>query len=209
MKKILISIHILLFYFAAFGQDNLPLKREIIGTFHSNNKIINGFSFGFLSSMADHRNVKTNGLRLELPGLGIISFMGNGFPNEEAPFDLKGHQYSEVVNGLNISSGSWCDCNYNGLTIAAVGQYGKLGNGCSIAGGWNFIDKQIGLQIASIANTSFYFSGVQISAFNKIHSGSGLQIGIINQSKSFKGIQIGLWNVNQKRKLPFINWNFN
>lgn len=36
----------------------------------------------------------------------------------------------------------------------------------------------------------------------------GLQIGIRNKSDNMKGIQIGLWNVNGKRKLPIINWNF-
>jgi hypothetical protein len=36
----------------------------------------------------------------------------------------------------------------------------------------------------------------------------GVQIGLINKSKKLKGLQIGLWNVNQKRKLPLINWNF-
>jgi hypothetical protein len=37
---------------------------------------------------------------------------------------------------------------------------------------------------------------------------SGLQIGIVNKSKNLRGIQIGIWNVNQKRKLPLLNWNF-
>ncbi len=158
--------------------------------------------------MADDRNVKTNGLRLEVPGIGIISFMGNGFPNATEPFDLTNFKYSEIINGLNISTGSWCDCSYNGLTFAAVGQYGKMSNGFSLAGGWNIIDKQNGVQIALIANNSYHMKGVQISGFNFINTGSGLQIGILNRSKNFKGIQLGLWNVNQKRKLPIINWNF-
>ncbi|WP_338393792.1 LA_2272 family surface repeat-containing protein [Fulvitalea axinellae] len=158
--------------------------------------------------MADHRNVKTNGLRLEIPGIGFLSFMGNGFPNATSPFELNNYSYSEVMNGLNISTGSWCDCNYNGLTIGIVGQYGKLGNGFSLAGGWNIIDKQNGLQLATIANSSYYMNGVQISAFNFAHDGIGVQIGILNNSKKFKGLQLGLWNVNQKRKLPLINWNF-
>ena len=36
----------------------------------------------------------------------------------------------------------------------------------------------------------------------------GLQIGVVNKSKNLRGIQIGIWNVNQKRRLPLINWNF-
>ena len=209
MKKILINlIFLTTISIATYGQDTIVLKKAILGTFHTENKIFNGLSFGFASTMADDRNVKTNGLRLEIPGIGFLSFMGNGFPNAKEPFDLTNHRFSEVINGLNISTGSWCDCNYNGLTIAAVGQYGKLGQGFSLAGGWNIIDKQNGLQIALIANSSYYMNGVQISAFNYINTGNGLQIGIFNKSENFKGIQIGLWNVNQKRKLPLINWNF-
>jgi hypothetical protein len=36
----------------------------------------------------------------------------------------------------------------------------------------------------------------------------GLQIGLYNTSENLFGLQIGIWIVNQKRKLPFINWNF-
>jgi len=198
----------LAFCINSYSQDTISLNKRIIGTFHTSNVEYNGLSFGFVSTMEDNRNVKTNGLRLEVPGIGIVSFMGNGLPNATEPFDLTNYKYSEIINGLNISTGSWCDCNYNGLTFAAVGQYGKLGNGFSLAGGWNIIDKQGGVQIAIIANSSYYMKGVQISGFNYINSGSGLQIGLLNRSKNFKGIQIGLWNVNQKRKLPILNWNF-
>lgn len=190
------------------SQDSISVKKRAVGTFHTSNVVYNGLSFGFASTMADRRNVKTNGLRLEIPGVGIVSFMGNGFPNATEPFDLTDFKYSEVINGVNLSTGSWCDCNYNGWTIAAVGQYGKLGNGLSLAGGWNMIDKQNGVQLSIITNSSYYMSGVQISAFNFIHTGKGLQIGVLNRSKNFKGIQLGLWNVNQKRSLPIINWNF-
>ena len=210
MKKILFTFLTFIFPLNSYiySQDSLIVKKRIIGTFHTSNTEYNGLSFGLASTMADKRNVITNGLHLEVPGIGIGSFMGNGFPNAKEPFDLKNFKYSEVINGLNISTGSWCECNYNGLTFAAVGQYGKLSNGFALAGGWNIIDKQQGLQIAIIANSSYYMNGVQVSAFNYINTGSGLQIGLFNESKNFKGVQLGLWNVNQKRKFPLINWNF-
>jgi hypothetical protein len=44
--------------------------------------------------------------------------------------------------------------------------------------------------------------------FNKTKKGNGVQIGLVNMAKEMRGVQIGLWNVNQKRKLPLINWNF-
>ncbi len=208
MKKLLTISTILLIVKLTYGQDNIVIKKKIIGTFHTKNQVINGFSFGFYSGMNNERNVKTNGFRIEVPGMGIISFMGNGFPSASKPFDLTNHIYSEVTNGLNISTGSWCDCNYNGLTIGLVGQYGKLGNGFSLAGGWNIIDKQNGIQLAIISNRSYYMNGIQIAAFNYAHNGVGVQIGIFNKSNNFKGLQLGLWNVNQKRKLPLINWSF-
>ena len=210
MKKTLIIFLICFLSFNSYiySQDSLSIKNRVIGTFHTSNVNYNGISFGFASTIADDRNVKTNGLRLEVPGIGFISFMGNGFPNAKEPFDLTNYNYSEIINGLNISTGSWCECNYNGLTFAAVGQYGKLANGFSLAGGWNVIDKQNGLQIAILANSSYYMNGVQIGAFNYINTGSGFQIGLFNNSKNFKGVQLGLWNVNQKRKLPLINWSF-
>lgn len=207
MKNLAILL-LLLFFYNSNGQSNIYPQKRNIGTFHTSNTEINGFSFGFISTMADERNVKTNGLRLEIPGVGFVSFMGNGFPNAEKPFDLKNYTFSEVMNGLNISTGSWCNCNFNGLTIAIVGQYGKLGNGLSLAGGWNIIDKQNGLQISGLANSSFYMNGVQIAPFNYAHDGKGVQIGLSNKAINFRGVQIGLWNKNQKRSLPLINWNF-
>lgn len=210
MKNHLLASLFTFFIFFSYScaQDSIVVKKRAVGTFHTSNVEYNGLSFGFASTMADSRNVKTNGIRLEIPGIGLVSFMGNGFSNATEPFDLTNFQYSEVINGLNMSTGSWCDCNYNGWTLAAVGQYGKLGNGFSLAGGWNIIDKQNGLQVAIIANSSYYMSGVQISGFNFIHTGAGLQIGLVNKSRNFKGIQLGLWNVNQKRALPFLNWSF-
>ncbi len=206
--KQLLFIFFLALSTSSYTQDTITIKERIVGTFHTSNVKYNGLSFGFYSTMMDTRNVVTNGLRLEIPGIGVISFMGGGFPMAEEPFDLTDFKYSEVVNGLNISSGSWCDCYYNGFTIAAVGQFGILGKGLSLAGGWNIIDQQTGAQIASIANRSYYMKGVQISAINYINTGSGVQIGLINRSENFKGIQIGLFNFNQKRRLPIINWNF-
>lgn len=208
MKKLLTISFVFCIFLFSYGQDSLILKKRIIGTFHTENTMINSVSFGLYSGMNNNRNVITNGFRLEVPGIGLLSFMGNGFPNATKPFDLTNYKYSEVINGLNLSTGSWCDCSYSGLTIGLVGQYGKLGRGVSLAGGWNIIDKQNGLQLAVITNSSYYMHGVQISAFNYAHNGTGVQMGIFNKARNLKGIQLGLWNVNHKRKLPLFNWSF-
>jgi len=51
-------------------------------------------------------------------------------------------------------------------------------------------------------------NGLQIGISNTGRRARGLQIGLVNESDNLKGVQIGLWNVNKKRKLPIINWNF-
>lgn len=207
---LLILLSCLLFTLHAFSlvRDTTEIKILNIGTFHTKNTIYNGFSFGYKSSMLDARNVTTNGFRFEFPGLGPISFLGMGFPNAKAPFDLSEYNYSETINGVNLSGGSWCNCRYNGVTIGAVGQYGKSGRGFAFALGWNLIDEFKGVQLSLLSNVSYYFKGLQISAVNIINTGHGFQLGLFNKTKHFKGIQLGLWNINQHRSLPLINWNF-
>lgn len=58
---------------------------------------------------------------------------------------------------------------------------------------WSIYQKSNGLVIATVNHV------------NKMH---GVQIGLFNKANTSKGIQIGLWNVNEKRSLPLINWNF-
>ena len=41
---------------------------------------------------------------------------------------------------------------------------------------------------------------------NRQHKVNGLQIGLFNRCVELNGFQIGLWNVNEKRKLPIVNW---
>jgi hypothetical protein len=41
---------------------------------------------------------------------------------------------------------------------------------------------------------------------NQVHKVNGLQIGLFNRCVELNGLQIGLWNVNEKRKLPIVNW---
>lgn len=77
-----------------------------------------------------------------------------------------------------------------------------------IAGLFNEVIENKGVQIA-MSNLSKRMTGVQIGAANYANEKMiGIQIGLWNKSKQTKGIQLGLWNINEKRKLPIINWNF-
>jgi hypothetical protein len=69
-------------------------------------------------------------------------------------------------------------------------------------------DKGVGINAALLDNYSDDFGGVQVSCFNNSKKMKGLQVGLVNKSEHLRGIQLGLWNVNEKRKLPLINWNF-
>jgi hypothetical protein len=81
----------------------------------------------------------------------------------------------------------------NGFSIGFVGHLARKTNGIS----------------ASALNFSQIHNGIQFSLFmNECCRMNGMQIGILNKSKQTRGIQIGLWNVNERRKLPLINWNF-
>ena len=137
--------------------------------------------------------------------------------------DKKEWHISEVVNGINVSSGSLGGLSYNGITIGVFAQNGVLNNGIALAGVWNSLAKSNGITASFIINetylqqrvcswllwnTSFDTKGVQIGLTNNSIKAVGLQIGGYNKSKKTRGIQIGLWNRNEKRKLPFINWNF-
>ena len=204
-------------------------------TMHTKNTTIHGLSWGIHSGFDNDRYVRTNGLRLETPGLGFAIFLLYDYPimwriselEEKEDYthfelDKKELHISEVVNGINVSSGSLGGLSYNGITIGVFAQNGVLNNGIALAGVWNSLAKSNGITASFIINETFYnrglqlalrntsfdMKGVQIGLINNSIKAVGLQIGGYNKSKKTRGIQIGLWNRNEKRKLPFINWNF-
>lgn len=226
--KIKILAFITLISLNAFSQEYSEKQRFLIWTFHTNNTTINGISVGAFPQLNDKdRFVKTNGIRLEIPGLGFLVPLGNGSPisktdSVSGKFNRKDYKFDEIINGVNISTGTVGKVNYNGITIAAIAQFGELSNGIAAAGIWNAMDKSNGIQISIFTNEALYSSGVQIAIanyaiiMNGLQIGGnnfanemyGFQIGLINKSKKTKGIQIGIWNINEKRKFPILNWNF-
>ncbi|MDO5656421.1 MAG: hypothetical protein Q4G27_09810 [Flavobacteriaceae bacterium] len=227
MKNLILTF-ITLFSVHVFSQEYNQKNKYLIWTFHTQNTSINGISIGAFPQLNEKdRFVKTNGIRLEIPGLGFIAPLGNGSPisridSVSGKFNRKYYQFDEIINGLNISTGTVGKVNYNGITIAAIAQFGELNNGIALAGIWNAMDKSNGIQISALANEALYSSGAQISfansaiimnglqigANNFANEMHGIQIGLLNKSKKSKGIQIGIWNINEKRKFPMFNWNF-
>jgi|SRR5690554_4331264 len=229
-NRIILALIVFLFPLTAVCQvcERRSLRLPI-GTFHEKNVTIYGLSLGAFSWYANERNTVTNGLRIEVPGVGFLTLLGNGSPVSHVDTITKGisrqdFDFSEIVNGINISTGSWGELNYNGLTIGVAAQNGYLANGIAIAGVWNSINKvngmsigglllneslqHNGIQIGGLGNRSLLMNGVQIAFVNKAKTMNGLQIGLVNKSFKSTGIQIGLWNVNELRKFPIVNWSY-
>lgn len=111
----------------------------------------------------------------------------------DAPPPLSG-ELNKVVNGLQFSIGNLEKTKVNGLEINLSGGINTITNGISISPNINKHYSMRGISIAPLGNMDNSFRGIQI--------------GLVNKTNNSKGIQIGLWNVNEKRSLPFINWNF-
>lgn len=200
------------------GQNYNDKTRWLFGTFHTQNTTINGISVGAFPRFDNKmRFVRTNGIRLEVPGIGLLGFMANG---SLLPYG----KTQEIVNGINISGGTLGAMEYNGIILGFATQNGNLNNGIAIAGMINSIDNSNGIQATfllneaenmngiqlAIGNTTNYLNGIQIGGSNNVDNGmNGLQVGAANYADGkMTGIQIGFWNVNEKRKIPIINWNF-
>ncbi len=209
-----------------FGTVSSQEFRKIpwIGTYHDDSVTINGLSAGLFTD-PDTRN-KTNGLKIEMIGAGILLPLAPVSPISETRevFDsLMRQQPTSTVNGLVVSaSGTICNCTTNGVSLGYVAQKNRTVNGLTASVLMNYSELHNGLQLAALFGSSYKVTGIQASVFsssqvldgvqigvlNGTQQLKGLQIGLFNVSKQTKGIQLGLWNKNEKRKLPLINWNF-
>lgn len=214
--------------FKSFSQEVKRKFRPLLWTTHSKNTDILGVSVGILPKeiFKDSTLTKTFGVRVEAPGLGLLLPLAPRSPisktNQEFQNKLS-KKPTEIVYGINISSGSMASTRINGLSSAFIGQYLIKENGISAAIVGNIIEQQNGVAVSLIGNNTYitngimvgfignnstYVNGIQLGSFNDSKNLSGIQIGISNKTKNSKGLQIGLWNKNEKRSLPFINWNF-
>ncbi|SER36855.1 LA_2272 family surface repeat-containing protein [Pedobacter rhizosphaerae] len=227
MKTRIIASVLFLIAANSFAQQN-HRKYFPLGLFHKPNAEITGISVGLFSGMNDKQvNTTTNGLRLEFVGLGVLFPLVPKSPLSENDSLIanSGVEFTEKINGINISgTGTICaDCIVNGITIGTVSQYLYASNGATISLLMTVIDRQNGVQLSAfneshllkgvqvgVSNYSLFVNGLQVGVIGnyarKIH---GIQIGFFNKTANLKGMQVGIWNINQKRKMPFINWNFN
>lgn len=116
------------------------------------------------------------------------------------------------TNGLSVAGFSNYSFRNNGVQVAVCVSGSVQSNGVVAALFGTAINTGKGLQISGFGNDYNTFSGVQIGmlngAYGKAEKFTGVQIGLFNNAKKLRGIQIGLINKNEKRILPFVNWNF-
>lgn len=120
-------------------------------------------------------------------------------------------QSVKQTNGISIGGLGSSSFKNNGIQIAYAGTSANFSNGIIVSALNTSVHTGTGLQFGAF-NQYKNFSGLQVGIFNDVNSDAekfaGLQIGVFNNTKKLKGIQLGLWNVNEKRSLPIINWNF-
>jgi len=214
LNRIIISSFFLLIL-SAKGTAQDEKNYFPIWSYHQKDINIYGISIGLGSFTSEIKNTNTTGIKIELIGAGLFTPLSPGsliIGDEDIPKvvneSLTNDSFSERINGITLStSGTVCDCKLNGLDVGFVGHMNTYVNGFSVAGLMNTTEVHNGLQMALYIETC-EMNGVQVGVLNHALKARGVQIGLFNDSSDFKGIQLGLWNVNQKRKLPIINWSF-
>ncbi len=190
-------IIVMLFSISVHSQIKNKKKYFPIWTFHKDSVSINGLSLGLWTHQESFRHTKTNGLKLELLGIGLLTLL---LPN--SPISKKKSEFeeflkqplSEQVNGINISgTGTICHCLMNGLTIGGIGQINTYVNGIAISGYINMVEKLNGL-MSGVLNNAYLVNGLQIGATNITQNMRGLEIGMYNFTNLIKGIQLGVVN---------------
>jgi hypothetical protein len=211
MKKKLIIILLLLITTISFAQNdttrlaNISRNRYAFALIPSAARNIYGIAIGPVGSEAicnlSHTRY-SHGLNLQIPGQGLLQvFYIKIIPDydeaEQTPDDSLAYHDTlplrAVHNGLMLSPFGTFTPKVNGVSLSLFMSLGQTVSGVSINALWNLY-----------ANAN----GVVIGAVNTITTVKGVQIGIVNKSTNLHGVQFGLWNKNQKRSLPFINWNF-
>tara|TARA_B100000378_G_C18009062_1_gene399967 strand:+ start:191 stop:844 length:654 start_codon:yes stop_codon:yes gene_type:complete len=180
---------------------------------------VNGLSFGLGSYIDKYTDV--NGLKIDIPGIGVFIPMGLGSdPYFESTDSLTIKHFKELqiqltdsiiftTNGCYLSLSGDSEGEINGLSVHPIGGKNQISNGISIFGIMGFSTLNQGLMMTVLYSSVSKSKGMIISGMiNQVVSMDGLQIGLFNRSLITKGVQIGLWNRNEKRSLPIINWNF-
>ena len=204
-----IFIFFVSFIFHSFGviaQDSISSQKEkgyVFRIIPSTLKNFYGISIGLIGSEVicnvNHpRN--SHGINLQLVGQGLF-----------IPLNPRAFSFSSALSHdtcwlvINAQNKTY-KAKHNGLLISGFGTMTDYSNGIVISGLSSMGFEMNGISINILSSKYVEINGIAISLFNQAHTVNGIQFGLINKSNKVNGLQIGLWNVNQKRKLPLINW---
>ena len=209
--------------------QTLEVKRKAtffsLSPIHSKVEQVNGLVMGV--GHYDNKKIKRqmiNGLNIDVIHPAPLLFLSFGL---DIPFqsallgitydgstgihlvdDIGTDQSWLTMNGLNLSVGGfYSGTNFNGLNISLFAALNKM-NGLSMSPVFNAAGISNGLQLSVLSNYTYKGNGLQLAVSNVADQFHGVQIGLFNNSSNQRGVQIGLWNKNEKRSLPFINWQF-
>ncbi|MEN9743292.1 MAG: hypothetical protein RLZZ65_1097 [Bacteroidota bacterium] len=161
---------------------------------------IYGISLGPIGSEAICNAIKlrrTHGINIQLIGQGFF-----------IPLNRKEFAFEQILLPLDSSFFTAQNTRslHNGLLLSTFGTFTDFSNGIVLSAGCSFGRKVNGLAINLFASKYYVANGVELGIQNQAHKVNGLQVGLFNRCVELNGLQIGLWNVNEKRKLPLINW---
>lgn len=167
----------------------------------SNANKISGLNIGLQTmTLADNDSLVIHGVNLNADILSTFAIM----------YAIAGHTLPTLVSMSDTADKRYMKGKIAGLSISGGGVMDDLKMcGLAINGFMSGMTEVNGVQITGLLNVNQEFKGLMIGGlYNTSVKGRGLQIGLVNICKDLKGIQLGIWNVNSKRKLPLINWNF-
>lgn len=200
MRRITILILTIFLTINLYGQEKI---RPILWFGPADNVAVNGINLSPIVFKLPTNSV-VNGINIEGVGIPLFLFMIPFDPTDRTDSILIGKDFN--INGLTLApAGILQKGTVNGLAVTFLFSFIDQINGAEFSPFFNISYKLNGLSI-SLNNSTVELNGLQIGLFNKAKRTKGLQLGIINKTHQLKGLQIGLWNVNEKRKLPIINW---
>ncbi len=208
--KIWTTTLIMIFSLQLFGQT--MRKRNIVWVIPAVNTRINGLAGGLiingLKYKGDSLTTIVNGVSAELFGVGLFVPLAPSDPMFREPDST---YKNKVLRDSIIKTYDIAKYRVNGLALSGggVGGHDITINGVNISGINSLTGKVNGISVCTFMNYSGVVNGVSVAVlFNGTLQTKGLQIALFNRTTKLRGIQLGLWNVNEMRRLPFVNWNF-
>ncbi|MBU2018343.1 MAG: hypothetical protein KJ941_01745 [Bacteroidetes bacterium] len=186
--------------------DKEGKSNYVVGLLPSRKEFSYGLQIGLIGSESFFSlpyTRKSYGVNFQLFGQGIFMLLNPGVFGYESQYHTEVRDLDSLKIYYDLRS------RHCGLLLSTFGTFTsqQVGVSISVLSSMGFSVK--GLSINGISSSFYSVQGVSVAFVNHAYFTQGVQLGVINKSKHLHGFQFGLWNVNQKRKLPFVNWNFN